>query len=61
MPKINYNPEEWAIKKQCAYCGKDFYPKVINEPYCGYVCEDAYKAYYEDMDWFYMEEWLKSE
>ena len=60
MPKATVNLDDWAVKKQCGYCGKDFYPKT-NEGFCGYMCEDNYKGWMEDMDWFYTQDWLKNE
>ena len=42
--KVNYNKEEWAIGKNCGYCGKKFYP-LNDEDFCNYLCEDSYEDY----------------
>jgi hypothetical protein len=44
MAKVNYNKEEWAIAKNCGYCGKKFYP-LNDENFCDFQCEDAYEDY----------------
>ncbi len=44
MPKYNYNPTKWAYRKNCAYCGKVFYPQE-GEDFCSFNCKFLYKEY----------------
>ena len=44
MMKVKYDDEEWAIAKDCGYCGKKFYP-IGAEDFCDYPCQDAYEDY----------------
>jgi len=60
MPKINYNLNNEAIPKHCGYCGKKFYPK-FDEDFCDYLCEDNYKNWIDDIEWFCLQDWSKEE
>ena len=59
MPKVVVSLDDWAVKGTCAYCGKDFYCLKNEEIFCSCICEDAHKAYQEDMDYFWLEDWSK--
>ena len=57
MPKINYIKDEWAIPKNCAYCGKTFYP-IKNERFCGSLCETHHADMIDFYDWQLVEDML---
>lgn len=60
MPKIKYYSSDWAIPKNCGYCGKQFYP-INNESFCDYDCETSHNDYMDWYDWQLVEDMLKNE
>lgn len=60
MPKYNYDESQWAYKKHCSYCGKEFYP-INNENFCDSNCKQMWDWYRKDMESLYLNEWLRRE
>ena len=61
MPKvIDYIESEWAIKKICDYCGKEFYPES-DEFFCNWICEENYADYIDWYEQMLLDDLIKSE
>lgn len=60
MPKYNPQEADLYVEKNCAYCGNVFYP-LADEDFCDYNCEMFLRLHYEDMDFFWLVDFLKEE